>query len=312
MAARENNFVSVVIYIYNDADIIQDELGGIHELLSEKFVKYELICVNDDSTDESLKQIRDFAAKVNDCPVSLINMGYYHGMEAAMKAGVDLSIGDFVFEFDRIPVDFDLSLMTDIFEKALSGYDIVNARPRNMRGRKSMLFYRIFNLFSISGQKLGTEYFRLLSRRTINRVDAIGQTVFYRKAVYSSCGLKMANIFYENRMLPSRKSNSKQRKNRRNMAMDSLVLFTDLAYKISFVFCILMALFMLGTGAYTVAVYFGQKRPVEGWAPLMGMISAGFFGVFGIQTIIIKYLELILSLVFKKQKYLISSIEKLK
>ena len=96
-----------------------------------------------------------------------------------------------------------------------------------------------------------------------------------------------------------------------NTAIDALVIFTDLAYKFSLCISILMAMFMMFAGVYTVIVYFGMNKPVEGWAPLMGMISLAFFSVFIILTIIIKYLDILLKLVFKRQKYLISSVERL-
>ena len=99
---------------------------------------------------------------------------------------------------------------------------------------------------------------------------------------------------------------------RENLAIDSLILFTNVAYKISLILSVVMIMFTFLTGIYTVLVYFSQNRPVAGWTPIMGLISVGFFGVFLILTLIIKYLDLILRLVFKKQKYLISSIEKLR
>ena len=309
--AKQSNFVSAVIYIYNNEASIPEALRLIHGELSRDFAKFEMICVNDSSTDASLERIRAFADGVDDCPVSAVNMGYFHGAEAAMEAGVDLSIGDFVFEFDSVPLDFDPPLIMAVFEKALSGYDIVGARPRRQSGGRSRLFYRLFNRFSGIG-RLGTERFRVISRRAINRVDSISRAVFYRKALYASCGLKTASVPYANRTLPAPELTPRQRRVRQETALDSLVLFTDLAYKISLGLCILMICFTLGTGIYTAVVYFGQNRPVAGWAPLMGLISAGFLGVFGIQTILIKYLDLILNLVFKKQKYLIASVEKLR
>ena len=52
-----------------------------------------------------------------------------------------------------------------------------------------------------------------------------------------------------------------------HVALDSLILFTDIASKISLALSSLMAIFMLGTGLYTVIVYFSTHKPVEGWAP---------------------------------------------
>ena len=64
--------------------------------------------------------------------------------------------------------------------------------------------------------------------------------------------------------------------------------------------------------AYTGVSYFGLNKPVEGWAPLMGLLSLGLFGLFFIMSFVIKYLDIILQLVFKKKGVRFSSIEKLK
>jgi dolichol-phosphate mannosyltransferase len=49
---------------------------------------------------------------------------------------------------------------------------------------------------------------------------------------------------------------------------------------------------------------------VEGWISTMGFLALGFFGVFALLTIILKYLSVVLNLIFKQQRYLIADIEK--
>lgn len=49
---------------------------------------------------------------------------------------------------------------------------------------------------------------------------------------------------------------------------------------------------------------------VEGWISTMSFMALGFFGVFALLTIILKYLSVMLNLIFKKQRYLIMDIEK--
>ena len=43
----------------------------------------------------------------------------------------------------------------------------------------------------------------------------------------------------------------------------------------------------------------------------MLLLSGGFFGVFLVLTIVVKYLSLLVGLVFRRQKYLVESVEKL-
>ncbi len=227
-----------------------------------------------------------------------------------MNAGIDLSIGDFVLEFDSCYIDYKEELIMQVYRKALEGFDIVTATPPQSQSKiSSRLFYGIYNHFSDSDEKIMTERFQIISRRAINRVSAYSKTIPYRKAVYASSGLSLYNMQYE---IAEQKSGIRfDDEEKGNTAIDSLILFTNLSYKVSMIISVIMAVFMIAAGTYTVVAYFGINKPVEGWAPIMGLIAAGFFATFIILTIIIKYLDVLLRLVFKKQKYLVSSIEKL-
>lgn len=312
---KEKNFASAVIYIHNDEENLINALNEIYNVLKNNFLKFEMICVNDFSTDNSIKVIEDFSNNIDCAVVSIVNMGFYHGLESSMNAGVDFAIGDFVFEFDNTYVDYESNLIMQVYRRSLEGYDIVSAAPKNTKNMYSKLFYNIFNNYSDNSYKLRTESFRVLSRRAINRVDSISKTIPYRKAMYATCGMNIDYISYDNKIDNNMTKASKSKNiksHREKLAIDSLILFTNVTYKISLVLSIIMVSFTLLTGIYTLISYFGQNRPVEGWTPIMGLVSAGFFGIFLILTLIIKYLDLILKLVFKKQKYLVSSIEKLR
>ncbi|MBP5698481.1 MAG: glycosyl transferase family 2, partial [Alphaproteobacteria bacterium] len=58
------------------------------------------------------------------------------------------------------------------------------------------------------------------------------------------------------------------------------------------------------------AVYF-TRTPVEGWTTTILFLSFAFFGLFGVLTVIIKYLQIIVNLIFKRKTYNFESIEKL-
>lgn len=98
---------------------------------------------------------------------------------------------------------------------------------------------------------------------------------------------------------------------RRDMAFNSLILFTNLGYQMSMLLAGIMMLVAVFIGIYTVVIFVGAK-PVEGWTTTMLFLSFAFFGVFAIFAIIIKYLSVLIDLVFTKQQYVIEGIEKLK
>ena len=75
--------------------------------------------------------------------VSLINLSYYQGVESAMNAGRDLSVGDFLFEFDKCDLDFEPALIMEVYRRILEGYDVVAAAPRYGVSLTSKLVYRV-------------------------------------------------------------------------------------------------------------------------------------------------------------------------
>ncbi len=309
---KEKNFVSAIIYVHNNENEIGNFIKNVNSILNQNFEKYEIICVNDASIDKSVEEIKNVSNEITDTTVSIINMSYFQGLELSMNAGVDLSIGDFVYEFDNIHIDYDLEIIMETYNTALKGYDIVSTKPNRKKRLTSNIFYNIFNRNSNSMYKIDTETFRILSRRAINRVKSMNINIPYRKAVYANCGLKLYSIDYN----PIKKNISKKitkeiSDTRRELAIDSIVLFTNVAYKFAIVMAMIMMFAIIITGIYTVYIFLCQK-PIAGWTTTMLLLSFAFFGIFSILTIMIKYLSILVNLIFKKQKYLIESIEKVK
>ena len=158
---------------------------------------------------------------------------------------------------------------------------------------------------------MSTERFRILSRRVINRVSSMNKTIPYRKAVYANCGLKADNIKYvmtnsKNDLLEDKK----EKRYRSKLAIDSLILFTEVGYRFSMSMTVLMMLISIFMIIYSSVTYL-LLHPVAGWTTTILFLSVGFFGLFGILTIIVKYLQLLIDMVFKRKHYTFESIEKL-
>lgn len=302
---KEKNYVSAVVYAHNNEKNIKDFINKINNVLNNTFEKYEIIFVNDASTDKTREIISEESKLITTGIVTTINMSFLQGVETAMNVGIDLAIGDFVFEFDSIELDYDLSLITDIYFKSLEGYDIVSAVPNNVK-MTSKMFYKVFNKYANMENQLRTERFKIISRRGINRVDSMNVKIPYRKAVYANCGLKQTFIQYK--VSPSSQGKSTI-KDRRELAIDSLLLFTDIGYRISIFMATIMLLFSVFVAIYSIFI-FVNGNPVAGWTTTMLFLSFAFFGLFSLLTILIKYTQLLLNLQFTKQDYIIEGIEK--
>ena len=309
MVNKEKNFVSCVIYVHNAEARISSFLQMVMDVMEEHFEHSEIICVNDSSDDESEKRIKEVSLSARSTSITILNMSYFHGVELAMNAGVDLAIGDFVFEFDTTVVDYDKSEIMKVYRRALEGYDIVSAAPDRKEKLSSKIFYTVFDRFTNLSYQLSTESFRILSRRVINRISSMNKAVPYRKVIYATCGLKSDRIIYhsDDRQVGL---DNKEQKYRRALAVDSLILFTEMGYRFSVTMTVIMMLISVFAVAYSMITYL-VSNPVAGWTTTILFLSVAFFGLFGILTIIIKYLQLLIELVFKRKRYNFESIEKL-
>ena len=307
---KEKNFVSAVVYCCNDADRIGAFVKNLDETLAANFLKYEIVVVNDASDDDSTKPVKDYAHKVNEGEkehtITILNMSYRQGLEASMNAGLNLTIGDFVFEFDSVNDDYEWSLLMDVYRHSLTGYDIVSARSNKKPRISSSVYYKLFNRYAHLQHTIGPESFRILSRRAINRIHSITQSIPYRKAAYANCGLAIDTIIYKT----TGKPNKKKYDDRRIVAVESLLLFTDVPFRATMILALVMFLISMSVGVYAV-IYKFLRNPVEGWTTTIFFMSFGFSGLFLILAMVIRYMQTLVRLNFRKKDYLFESIEKL-
>ena len=153
MENKEKNFVSAIIYVHDAENSIEQFLRTIIEVMENNFEHSEIICVNDFSNDKSLAKIKNISNIANLTSVSVINLSHFHGLEMAMSAGMDLAIGDFVFEFDNTILDFNPDEIMKIYMRSLSGFDIVTASPDKPEAFSSKMFYKFLNHFQIISMK---------------------------------------------------------------------------------------------------------------------------------------------------------------
>jgi dolichol-phosphate mannosyltransferase len=298
---KEHNFISAVVYISKDEQQNVDFFKALDSVLDEHFLHYELIVVNGNSAVNSIKELSKWAKSI-DRPLTVVNMSLHQPHEQCMNAGIDISIGDYVYEFDSTEVPYPPEMIWEAYLTAMKGNDIVNVCPNKER-RLSSIFYSIFNRYSHSSVKLRTDVFRLVSRRAINRVHSISENLPYRKAAYAASGLKMDNLEFEG-CLKGRRSQ------RSELAINSLVLYTDFGFRFSMKVTLAMGLITAALFVYAILQKIGGQ-PIDGWTSLACITSFGLSGLFFILAMVIKYLALQLQLTFRKQSYLIESTEKM-
>ncbi|GAB3747435.1 glycosyltransferase family 2 protein [Spirosoma pomorum] len=87
-------YLSVVVCVYNEAGNIQPLVTQIQQALLD--VSYEIIYVNDGSSDQTLNELRS----LNDSHLTIVDLQKNYGQSSALAAGIDVSRGEFIATLD--------------------------------------------------------------------------------------------------------------------------------------------------------------------------------------------------------------------
>lgn len=309
--SKEPKFISVVARVCNDRQRIRPFLDTVMHTCQTQFQRCELILVDDASTDGTVAEIRAYYEEnPADYMVSIVKLGIAQGLESAMNAGRDLAIGDFIFEFDDLVVDYEADMIRKAYESCIGGHDIVEVSSDAPMRWTSRLFYGIYNRASKTQIPVEQTTFRLLTRRAVNRVKSLGTHIPYRKAVYLNCGLSVNRLRYH--ATGNGVTVHSVGEGRASLATDSFIYFTNVMEKVALFVTGVFFLIALGVAVYVIVSIFTDDQMASGWVSLMGFLSIAFMGVFGLLAILMKYLSVIVNLVFRRQHYLIEDIEKIK
>ena len=307
MENKEKNFDSAVVYLYNEGNYVQSYLKGLEDTLKQNFEKYEIIVVNDASTDEGATNVKAYVSSQDGAKVTLMNMGYHQGLETSLDAGVDLAIGDFVYELEFTNKDYSWNVLMDVYRHSLEGYDIVNAKGNvGKKVTTGSLFYNIMNKYANLQYPLSSGSFRIVSRRAINRIHSLATRIPYRKVAYANCGLKCDTLLYE----CTKKVKLRSASNRLELATNSLVLFTDIAFRFTFWFAVIIIVLTVGMAIYA-GISLIQNNTVDGWAIVTLFGGFALSGLFVVLCMIVRYQTTLVRLNFLKRDYVFESIDKL-
>lgn len=306
---KEKNFVSVVAYLKNNENHIQDFTKKMDSLLKEKFEAYEFVFVNDNSTDRTKDMLKEISDSLTG-NVVVVDLAYDHGLEVAMLAGVDFAIGDFIFEFDTIISNYNFEEVFKIYNKSLEGFDIVAATPKDVQNRSSQLFYKILNSVSYRKMELTTEVFRVVSRRALNRVLKNKEKLRYRKALYHYSGFNTYIYEYDVVNKNTLQSNLSLRE-KISLGLDVLVNFSDIGIKIAINISIIFLFITLSTIGYTVYSYLTLDKIQSGWTTMMLFMSLSFSGIFFVLAILAKYMTVTMIEIKDRPSYVFKGIDRL-
>jgi dolichol-phosphate mannosyltransferase len=192
--------VSFVFSFKNEEDNLRElirRVKGSVEMLED--IDYELIFVNDVSTDKSLELLIDENKK--DPKIKIINMSRNFGVTPCVIAGMKYSKGDAVVYMDSDLQD-PPELVPEMINKFKNGADVVHTTRTHRDGESAIKMwitkkaYQIINLFSDIELPENTGDFKLYSRRVIDKILSLKEYDPYIRGIAVWVGYNQEFIYY--------------------------------------------------------------------------------------------------------------------
>ena len=191
---------TIIAPVYNEIDCLDTLYQRICEVMAQTGELWELILVDDGSTDGSTEKIRQLEA--NDKRIRKVIFARNFGHQIAVTAGLDYSRGDAV-----IIIDADLQdppeLILQMIEKWREGYQVVYAQRSEREGETwfkrmtASIFYR--TIYRITDVKipLDTGDFRLLDRKVVDVMNTMRERHRFLRGMSAWVGFKSIGVPYK-------------------------------------------------------------------------------------------------------------------
>lgn len=190
---------SIVIPAYNEEENIPELCRRLHNVMENIGERYEIIFVNDGSTDSSLEKLIE--SKKLYSHIKIINLSRNFGHQAAIISGLDHADGKAV-----ITLDADLQdppeVIPRLVEKWKEGYDVVYGIRKERQGENlfrvatAFFFYRLMKIIANINIPVDVGDFRLMSRRVVDNLKKFKEKNLYIRGLSSWIGFCQTGIPY--------------------------------------------------------------------------------------------------------------------
>ena len=295
----ESPSISCILPAFNEGRNLPSLLSDLSSELEQHFAQWEIVVVNDGSSDDTEIQV---APWLNRRGVRYVALSRNFGKEAALTAGLDRARGDVVLFMDA---DFQHppALIPDMLRAWRAGADMVYT-VRATRGDESLLkklgtylFYRVVNAGSSVPIPANAGDFRLLDRCVVDALRSLPERNRFMKGLYAWVGFRTVAVPYEpHDRLAGETSFSMRRLSR--LAITGVTAFTNAPLRLWSALGATIAVGALLSGLWFVVEHFTMGADVPGWATL----AVGMMFLSGVQLLSIGILGEYVGRIFDEVK----------
>jgi dolichol-phosphate mannosyltransferase len=299
---KNKEHIAIVIPAFNEAGNIGVVANSIKKYFNEiKETSFEIIFVNDGSTDNTIFELKELANAESN--VTVVDLSRNWGHQYALKAGLDYADADAV-----IMMDCDMQHPVDLFANLIDcwkseGAEIVQAvRSKSndpiLKKLASSTFYKVINYLSDTIIVEGGADFRLIDRKVLLELKKIKENHFFLRGIIPWLGFNQKIVMYQ----PDERAFGKSSYNLKRMlrlAMNGVTSFSTKPLIISSILGFLLLIFSTLYFSYVLVLTITSPDIViPGWSSLI--ISILFIG--GVQLFSIGIIGVYLGNVYIESK----------
>jgi len=307
----DKNYVySIVIPVLNEEKVLNELYQRLTKVMTDIGESYEIIFINDGSTDNSLKIMKQL--HTHDKRIKIIDFSRNFGHQIAITAGIDFTSGDAV-----ITIDADLQdppeVIPDLIKKWKEGYEVIYGIREKRKGENffkkitALIFYRLINKMTMINMPPDSGDFRLIDKKVVNNLKNIRENNRYVRGLTYWIGFKQIGVPYERDKRFAGKSKYPIKKLFK-LAYDAIFSFSNFPLKIATYFGFIVSFLSFLYLIYALIIKLFTNSVIHGWTSLM--ISILFLG--GVQLICLgiigEYIARINDEVKKRPLYIIKEI----
>lgn len=272
----KKNKISVVVPVYCEQLVIEEFYKRMTKILVElNQYDYEIIFVNDGSTDNSLNILTNIAQK--DDKIKIISFSRNFGHQAAVTAGLKYVTGNAI-----IIIDADLQdppeVIPDMLKHWENGFEVIYGKRKVREGESvfklftAKMFYKILNSLSDVYIPEDTGDFRLVDRKVIDTINFMPEHNKFLRGLFSWVGYKQYSYEYERKARLAGKTKYPIKKMFK-LATDGIIGFSSKPLKLmgqlGFFSIVLSGLILL----YSIISFFMGRAITPGWTSIMVTIT---------------------------------------
>ena len=288
--------ISIIVSVYNEEQVLHTFYHTLIKVLEEQKYEYEIIFVNDGSSDSSQDIIDNFISENSNVKSILFSRNFGH--EAAMIAGIDHVTGKMI-----ICMDSDLqhppAIIPEIYNRFVMGnVDIINMVRKELRQNlTSKLFYQILNLISPYNFEANASDFFVISER-IARIlrDNYRERVRFLRGFIQIMGFKRTTLDF---IAPERKEGKSKYSFSKllSLSVTAVATLSKVPLKIGIYLGLISGVFSILLAIYSIIMKI-IDQPVSGYTTIVVFLGI----MFSIQFIILGIIGEYIGFLFDEQK----------